>query len=102
LNFFLRSKVTTHVSVFQFLELPIPFLKPPARKQLTASAERLLANPRDVAERAALEVLMARDLYGLTREDWQHLVSTFTFGSGETKAELDEIIRRSLALWSGP
>jgi hypothetical protein len=26
--------------------------------------------------------------------------SSFTFGSGATKDELDEIIRQSLALWS--
>ena len=25
---------------------------------------------------------------------------TFTFGSGDSKAELDEIIRQSLALWT--
>lgn len=48
---------------------------------------------------AALEVFIARDLYGLSRADWQHLTSTFTFGSGETKAELDDIIRRSHSLW---
>ncbi|MBF8253346.1 MAG: hypothetical protein HW373_41 [Deltaproteobacteria bacterium] len=99
LNFYLRSKVTTHVSVFQFVELPIPELKPTARKQLAAAADKLLKNPRDVKERAALEVFIARDLYGLSREDWQHLTATFTFGSGSTKAELDEIIRQSLVLW---
>jgi hypothetical protein len=31
------------------------------------------------------------------RNDWKHL--TFTYGGGESKAELDEIIRLSLALW---
>ena len=50
-------------------------------------------------ERAALEVFIARELYGLSLDDWQHLTGTFTFGSGESKAELDEIIRQSLALW---
>ncbi len=49
--------------------------------------------------RAALEVFIARELYGLSRDDWQHLTGTFTFGSSETKAELDEIIRQSLILW---
>jgi len=58
-----------------------------------------LKNPRDVQERAALEAFIARELYGLTREDWLHLTGTFTFGSGESKAELDEIIRVSLGLW---
>jgi hypothetical protein len=59
-----------------------------------------LKNPRELKERAALETFIARELYGLSREDWQHLTSTFTFGSGDSKAELDEIIRQSLVLWS--
>ena len=62
-------------------------------------AAKLLENPRDVKERAALEVFIARELYGLSLDDWKHLTGTFTFGSGVTKEELDEIIRRSLALW---
>jgi len=48
---------------------------------------------------AAVSEIIARDLYGLTREDWQYLTGTFTFGGGDSKAELDEIIRQSLTLW---
>ena len=59
----------------------------------------LLKDPGDAKERAGLEVFIARELYGLSLDDWQHLTGTFTFGSGESKAELDEIIRQSLALW---
>jgi hypothetical protein len=99
LNFYIRSKVSAHVSAFQFLELPAPGLKPAARKQLTAAADKLLKNPRDVKERAALEVFIARELYCLSLDDWKHLTGTFTFGHGATKEELDEIIRQSLALW---
>jgi hypothetical protein len=44
-------------------------------------------------------VLVARETYGLDTEDWQHLTGTFTYGSGDTKAELDEIIARSRELW---
>lgn len=69
-------------------------------KKLADAAAKLLKNPRDLAERAALEVFIARELYGLSLEDWKHLTGTFTFGSGTTKAELDEIIRQSLALWT--
>jgi hypothetical protein len=50
---------------------------------------------------ATLDIFIARELYGLSLEDWKHLTGTFTFGSGETKAELDEIIRLSLTLWTG-
>jgi hypothetical protein len=63
------------------------------------AAENLLASPHDTKERARLEVLVARETYGLDTEDWQHLTGTFTYGSGDTKAELDEIIARSRELW---
>lgn len=99
LNFYLRSKVSTHVSVFQFLELPIPQLAVPQKKKLADSAAKLLKNPHEVAERAALEVYIARELYNLSLDDWKHLTGTFTFGSGATREELDEIIRQSLLLW---
>jgi hypothetical protein len=42
------------------------------------------------------EVFIPRDLYGLSRDEWQHLTAnTFTFGIGDTKAEPRKIIRRS-------
>jgi hypothetical protein len=46
-----------------------------------------------------MDVLLARDVHGLSLDDWKHLTVAFTFGSGPTKEELDEIIRQSLALW---
>ena len=98
LNFYIRSKVSAHVSAFHFLELPVPN-SPAQQKKLAASAAKLLKDPRDVKERAALEVFIARDLYGLSLDDWKHLTGTFTFGSGPTKEELDEIIRQSLLFW---
>ncbi len=99
LNFYVRSKVSTGVSVHHLYELPIPELVAAQKKKLADSAAKLLKNPRDVKERAALEVFIARELYGLSLDDWKHLTVTFTFGSGATKEELDEIIRQSLTLW---
>ena len=73
---------------------------PPRQKKLAEAAAKLLKNPRDVKERAALEAFIARELYGLSLDDWKHLTSTFTFGGdSDTKAELDAIIRQSLTLW---
>ena len=100
LNFYVRSKVSTHVSIFQFMELPIPQLTTAQKRKLSDFAAKLLEDPRDVKERAALEVFIARELYGLSLDDWKHLIGTFTFGSGPTKEELDEIIRQSIALWT--
>ena len=99
LNFYLRSKISTTLNMFYMYELPVPELSAAQKKKLAEFAGKLLKNPRDVKERAALEVFIARELYGLSLDDWKHLTGTFTFGGGETKAELDEIIRQSLALW---
>jgi hypothetical protein len=85
--------------MFFIYELPIPKLSPAQKKKLADFAAKLLKNPRDVKERAALETFIARELYDLSLEDWKHLTASFTFGGGESKAELDDIIRQSIALW---
>ncbi len=99
LNFYIRSKISATLNMFYMYELPIPKLSAAQKKTLAEFAAKLLKNPRDVKERAALEIFIARELYGLSRDDWKHLTGTFTFGSGDTKAELDEIIRLSFADW---
>jgi hypothetical protein len=101
LNYYIRSKMSATVNMFYIYELPVPEISAAQKKKLADAAGKLLKNPRDVKERAALEVFIARELYSLLLDDWKHLTGTFTFGSGETKAELDEIIRQSLAHWQG-
>jgi hypothetical protein len=100
LNFYVRSKVSTHVNMHQLYELPIPKSTAAQKNNLADFAAKLLKNPRDVKERAALEVFIARELYALSLDDWKHLTATFTFGSGPTKDELDQIIRLSRTLWT--
>jgi hypothetical protein len=99
LNFYARCKVSTGVSVHHLYELPIPKLTSTHKKKLAASAAKLLKDPRELKERAMLEIFIARDLYDVSLDDWKHLTGTYTFGSGPTKEELDEIIRQSLLLW---
>ena len=55
--------------------------------------------PRGNPNRPRLEVLVAREVYGLDAADWRHLTGTFTYGSGDTRTELDDIIARSRELW---
>jgi hypothetical protein len=100
LNFYIRCKVSANLNISSVEELPIPNVTEAQKKKLAASAAKLLKEPRDVKQRAALEVFIARELYGLSLDDWKHLTGTFTFGSGATKEELDEIIRQSIALWT--
>ena len=99
LNYYIRSKMSATVNMFYIYELPVPKLSVAQKKKLACFTETLIKNPRDVKERASLEAYIAREFYDLSLADWKHLTSTFTFGSGDTKAELDEIIRLSLALW---
>jgi hypothetical protein len=96
LNYYVRNKISTGVSVFQLMELPIPKLTSDHRKRLAESAVRLSAMPDDLKERARLEVFIARDIYRLDSADWAHLTSTFTFGGeSDSKADLNDIIRLS-------
>jgi hypothetical protein len=70
------------------------------RDRLAKSATKLSKKADDLNERAALEVFIARELYGLEFADWEHLTGTFTFGGeSESKAELDEIVRLSREMW---
>ncbi len=100
LNYYIRSKMSATVNMFYIYELPLPKLAAAQKTKVANSAAKLLKDPRDLKERAALEVFIARDLYGLSTDDWKHLTGTFTFGGGDSKAELDEIIRQSIALWA--
>ncbi len=102
LNYYIRNKMSATLNMFYMYELPVPKLTAVQKKKLAEFAAKLLKNPRDVKERAALEVFIARELYGLSPDDWKHLTGTFTFGSGDSKAELDEIIRQSVSLWPNP
>jgi hypothetical protein len=99
LNYFARNKVSAHVNIHQLYELPVPKLAGKLRARLAAAAEKLMASPHDPKERARLEVVVARDAYGLDAADWEHLTGTFTYGSGDSKAELDETIAHSRELW---
>lgn len=100
LNYYVRSKVSTHVNIFHVYELPIPPLDKNAKQKLADAAAKLSAQPDDLKERAQLEVFIARDLYHLSLEDWRHLTGSFIYGGASaSKAELDEIIRLSLERW---
>ena len=56
--------------MFYLYELPMPELSAAQKKNLAKFAGKLLKNPRDMKERAALEVFIARELYGLSFHDW--------------------------------
>ncbi len=121
LNYYLRNKISANLNMFYIYELPIAETNKKIKEEIIQKGFTLLYRKsnkkqyndlkkelnvevdesKDLAElRAELEVLIARDLYGLNLGDWKHLTSTFTFGGkSETKQELDEIIKISCEIW---
>ena len=121
LNYYIRNKVSANLNMFFINELPIA---EPSKKQKEKIVElgftllslndqkdvfkelgeqlgvKVNAEADPVKIRAELEVLIARDLYGLSKEDWEYITSTFIYG-GESvsKKELDKIIALSKELY---
>jgi len=122
LNFYIRNKVSANLNMFFIYELPFPKVENKNIKSKVTELSYRLIHHNDVNkefadlgkeigieikdtidpihDRATLEVVIAREIYGLNEEDWNHLTSTFTFGSGETKKELDAIIEKSKEIFN--
>ncbi len=123
LNYYIRNKISANLTMNFIYELPLPEEKEDITKSLIRKGFQLLAaksdqtlfndlaeelgitpNPvtNEIQTRAEIEVLIARDLYGLTREEWGYLTSTFIYGDeSASKQELDQIIVRSKELFQG-
>lgn len=118
LNYYIRNKISANLTMNFIYELPIPTATAGQASAILHHAVSLLARhdpdgafddlghalrvaPDTTADpvqlRAALEVLIAKDLYGLTAGDWKYLTATFVYGSpsSPTRQELDQIIRVS-------
>lgn len=123
LNYYLRNKISANLTTNFLYELPIPKAEPNLSNKIIQIAFALLYNKShgklyedlrvslgiDKAYtdlyndsfthnqlRAELEILIAKDLYGLNKGDWQYLTSTFVYGENQTtRTELNEIIRIS-------
>jgi hypothetical protein len=117
LNYYIRNKISANLNMFYLYELPIPTAFSELRNKIIELSFLLLwsksnkidyqglcdelnivppSNIHQIKIRSELEVLIARDLFGLNKSDWEYLTSTFVFGEdSETKNELDEIISLS-------
>jgi hypothetical protein len=77
-NFIVRLRVTTHVTVSIIERLPLPKPQRASRefRVVAANARTLSASPGLVHEQAELQAAAAR-LYGLDRDAFAHVLSTF-------------------------
>jgi hypothetical protein len=80
-NYLVRMRVNTHVTVSLVSRLPVPFLTPddPLFRRLASLARTLAGGAEPVetmAEYAEMQALVGR-LYGLSDEDFEHVLGTF-------------------------
>lgn len=121
LNYYMRNKVSANLTMNFMYELPTPAAKKKQQAAIVELAFQLLwhfnehelyedlrkelnLEPKEkidpIETRARLEILIARDLYGLSKEDWDYLTSTFVYGGESvTKKELDEVIEKSKTIY---
>ncbi len=84
-NYFVRMRVTTHVTTATVERLPIPppGVAPSAKREIAALA-RLLSRRHDLASWAQLQARVAQ-LYQLTPAEFAHVLSTFPLISIEDR-----------------
>lgn len=121
LNYYMRNKISSNLTINFINELPIPKTTKKSSKVLVEKAASLffMINEKDtysklynelqiepgndldtIQLRAELEVFIAKELFKLSKEDWQYITSTFIYGEkSETKQELDKFIAKSLEIF---
>ncbi len=121
LNYYIRNKISANLNMFYIYELPIPKATTKQKEHIAQlSLSLLILNSKDISFkeltnefkikvdsktdpiqlRAELEVFIAKELYKLSKEDWQYITSTFVYGEkSETKQELDKFIVKSLEIF---
>ena len=116
----MRSKISSHSSMFKVYELPIPEADENLLKIINKKSFNLLSHFNEkelyedlrrelefkaekidsIKERAELEVIIAKELFKLNKDDWEYLCSTFIYdGDSVTKKELDKIIALSIEIY---
>lgn len=96
LDFYIRFRVSANVTPCFVYELPIPTPEHDLKCRISKIASRLVnTEPVPLSQawkeqRAEIEVLIAKDIYHLDREEMLYILKTFTYG--EPDKELMELI----------
>jgi hypothetical protein len=121
LNYYIRNKISANLTMNFMYELPMPQADEMVYKKIIELGFNLLYHASNsklfedlakalnikpakdfdsIKSRAELEVLIAKELFGLSKDDWKYLTSTFVYGDeSTTKKELDQIIAESIKLY---
>jgi len=122
LNYYIRNKISANLTMNFMNELPIPEATQEQKEYIVKTGltilylsskdedyDKLLRQLKtkidkkaDIIKlRAELEFFIAKELFNLTKEEWDYLTATFVYGAkSETKKELDQIISYSKELFT--
>lgn len=81
LDYYIRQRVSANLNFFFLYELPIPDASGESKKRVISLAENLMKDPSNKQKRIELEVLIARDLFKLSKEDMGHILDSFVYGN---------------------
>lgn len=122
LNYYIRNKISANLTMNFMNELPIPEVTFKQKEYIVKAGLTLLYLSSDEEDyekllkqvkikidkkadvirlRAELESFIAKELFKLTKDEWDYLTATFVYGANsETKKELDQIIHYSKEYFS--
>ena len=93
LDYYIRLRVSANITMFFIYELPIPDTSDQFKERIISLAKNLMNDPSNRQKRAELEILIARELFKLSKEDMEHIMGTFVYGKVDEEL-VDMIIKR--------
>ena len=79
-DYYVRMRVSANLNMFFVYEIPIPEVNNDIKDRIIKIAYNLMNN-ENVDLRAEIEILIARDLFNLSKEDMKHILDSFVYGN---------------------
>jgi hypothetical protein len=81
MDYYIRKRVSANINPYSLYELPIPEASDELKKQIISYAQALMHNSSDRKQRAEVEILIAKVLFKLSKEDMEHILDSFVYGN---------------------
>lgn len=81
LDYYIRQRVSAALNFFFIYELPIPDASEQFRNRIITLAKNLMKYPSNGQERAELEILIAKGLFKLSKDETEHILDSFVYGN---------------------
>jgi len=79
-DYYIRMQVSANLNMFFVYEIPIPEVNKDIKDRIIKIANNLMNN-ENVDLRAEIEVLIARDVFNLSKEDMRFILDSFVYGN---------------------